>query len=135
MTSHCSAQVTVDGYLILSPTRRWHVYLIMGLTSAMTSRNDVTLMTSTCSVQVSVDRSLTLYPTCRWRVYFIMGLFTTLNGVCIVFASPPSRTAPYLQGVLSTMIIPFTVLCRLLILRKGACAYKCITDMWLYSQT
>ena len=70
-------------------------------------------------VQVAVDRSLTLYPTCRWHVYLTMGLTTTLNGVGGSFASLPSRTAPYLQGILATIIIPFTVLCRFLLLRKG----------------
>ncbi|KAK7093967.1 crt homolog 3-like [Littorina saxatilis] len=73
----------------------------------------------TLFLKVTVDKSLTLYPTCRWRVYLVMGLTTTLNGVGVVFASPPSRTAPYLQGVLATIIIPFTVLCRLVLLRKG----------------
>ncbi|XP_025080173.1 LOW QUALITY PROTEIN: uncharacterized protein LOC112555845 [Pomacea canaliculata] len=69
--------------------------------------------------KVTVDKSLSLAPTSTWRVYCIMGLTMGLNGLIVVFASPPSRTAPYLQGLLSTSLIPFTVLSRFLLLRKG----------------
>ncbi|XP_076470511.1 uncharacterized protein LOC143300613 [Babylonia areolata] len=66
------------------------------------------------------DRSVTLLPVAvRWRVLWAMGALTLANGFCATFASPPSRTAPYLQGLLITMRIPFTVLMRLAILRKG----------------
>nr|KAG5702492.1 hypothetical protein BaRGS_015124 [Batillaria attramentaria] len=79
----------------------------------------VVLAAMTLALKVTVDRSLSLKPTSAWRTFFLLGLCNTLNGVGVVFASPPDRTAPYLQGILATIQIPFTVFCRFLILRKG----------------
>lgn len=66
-----------------------------------------------------LDPTASLRPTASWKVLFAMGLFTTLNGILVVNASPPDRTPPYLQGILSATVIPYTVVCRLIILRKG----------------
>ncbi|KAJ8320713.1 hypothetical protein KUTeg_002300 [Tegillarca granosa] len=73
----------------------------------------------TLAVRYTIDKTATLRPTSSHKVLFAMGLFTALNGVFVVFASPPSRTPPYLQGILQSMVIPYTILFRLLILRKG----------------
>lgn len=73
----------------------------------------------TLVVKYTIDKTATLRPTSSHKVLFAMGLFTALNGVFIVFASPPNRTPPYLQGILQSMVIPYTILFRLIILRKG----------------
>lgn len=65
------------------------------------------------------DREMALVPSVRWWVLLQMGVCFMLTGLCATFASPPSRTPPYLQGVLLTLIIPFTVVARFVILRKG----------------
>lgn len=66
-----------------------------------------------------IDSSATLRPTSSYKILFMMGLFTAMNGILVVYASPPDRTPPYLQGILQSSVIPFTVLLRLVILRKG----------------
>ncbi|XP_046340537.1 uncharacterized protein LOC124121566 [Haliotis rufescens] len=66
------------------------------------------------------ERSFSCFkPTANWKILLLVGFATTMNGVLVVFASPPSRTPPYLQGILATTVIPYTVVCRFLILRKG----------------
>ena len=47
------------------------------------------------------------------RLLFLVGLCDALNGVLVVFASPGSRTPPYLQAILGNFLIPLTVLFRL----------------------
>jgi len=49
-----------------------------------------------------------------------VGFLLALNGMMIVFASPSSRTAPYLQVILGNMTIPTTIIARKLILNKGS---------------
>ncbi|XP_065183625.1 uncharacterized protein LOC135814430 [Sycon ciliatum] len=48
----------------------------------------------------------------------LLGSFNTLNGILIVFSSPEDRTPVFLQPLLSTIIIPFTVFFSYVILRK-----------------
>ncbi len=50
-----------------------------------------------------------LFP--QWQ-FMLIGLFDALNGVLVVFASPPTRTAPFLQAILSNSAIPLTILFR-----------------------
>lgn len=66
-----------------------------------------------------IDSSITLKLVSSLKIVFALGLFTALNGILVVFASPPDRTPGYLQGILSTTVIPYTILCRLIFLRKG----------------
>lgn len=66
-----------------------------------------------------IDSRATLRPTSSFKILFCMGLFTAMNGILVVYASPPNRTPPYLQGILQSSVIPFTVLLRLIILRRG----------------
>lgn len=66
-----------------------------------------------------IDSSATLRPTSSYKILFLMGLFTAMNGILVVYASPPNRTPPYLQGILQSSVIPFTVLLRFVILRRG----------------
>lgn len=48
-----------------------------------------------------------------------MGFLNALNGVLIVYSSPTDRTPLFLQPILSTSVIPFTVILRFFVLRKG----------------
>ena len=66
-----------------------------------------------------IDKSVSFRPTSSYKAYFAIGIVNALNGILTVYASPPMRTPGYLQGILSSAIIPFTVLCRLIFLRKG----------------
>lgn len=52
-----------------------------------------------------------LFP--QWQLILI-GVFDALNGVFVVYASPPSRTAPFLQAILGNFIIPLTIFFRYL---------------------
>ena len=59
-----------------------------------------------------------------WRPHsfpftMLIGFLNSLNGILVVYASAPSRTPPYLQAILYCSIIPFTVIVRYIILRKG----------------
>lgn len=63
----------------------------------------------------SVNRDTLMFP--QWQM-FLVGLFDALNGVFIVYASPPVRTAPFLQAILGNFLIPLTIVFRLLIIRK-----------------
>lgn len=69
--------------------------------------------------KVTIDRSISMKPTASFKILLLMGFLTTMNGILVVFASPPDRTPPYLQGILQTTVIPYTIIFRLLILRKG----------------
>lgn len=67
---------------------------------------------------------------CRLLLYFCSFRFSqvllwhwpccsSVNGLLVVYASDPLRTPPYLQALLSCTLIPFTIVARLLILKKG----------------
>ena len=47
----------------------------------------------------------------QWQLCLI-GVFDALNGVFVVYASSPARTAPFLQAILGNFIIPLTILFR-----------------------
>ena len=58
----------------------------------------------------------------NWRnhgVNAFVGFLNASNAILVVYASHPSRTSPALQALLGTSVIPFTVGCRYIILRKG----------------
>lgn len=61
----------------------------------------------------------------QWQL-FLVGLFDALNGVFVVYASPPVRTAPFLQAILGNFLIPLTIGFRLLIIRKRPTLLKLI---------
>jgi drug/metabolite transporter (DMT)-like permease len=66
-----------------------------------------------------LNRGFSLHLSCSQKRVALMGLFNALNGVLIVYSSPSSRTPVFLQPILSTSVIPFTVILRFLLLRKG----------------
>eukprot|EP01065_Artemidia_motanka_P042040 TRINITY_DN5564_c0_g1_i1.p1 TRINITY_DN5564_c0_g1~~TRINITY_DN5564_c0_g1_i1.p1 ORF type:complete len:427 (+),score=179.42 TRINITY_DN5564_c0_g1_i1:64-1281(+) len=47
-----------------------------------------------------------------------IGLANALSGIMIVFASPSSRTAEYLQAILGNFLIPMTIIIRAIVMRK-----------------
>nr|XP_022326332.1 uncharacterized protein LOC111126172 isoform X4 [Crassostrea virginica] len=79
----------------------------------------VLFVLTTLLAKHTIDSSIEFKPASTWKMIFAMGLFTALNGILVVFASPPDRTPGYLQGILSTTTIPYTIICRLIFLRKG----------------
>ncbi|EDO46832.1 predicted protein [Nematostella vectensis] len=62
-------------------------------------------------------------------ILFGVGLCDALNGSLVVFASPPSRTAPYLQAILGNFIIPLTIVLRFFVLRKKPTILKFVCGM------
>ena len=66
-----------------------------------------------------IDPTMSLKSTTSHRVMALVGGMNSLNGVLVVYASDPDRTSPQLQAILGTSVIPFTVICRYIILRKG----------------
>ncbi|KAK6176499.1 hypothetical protein SNE40_014771 [Patella caerulea] len=97
-------EVNSDTYALLMIANVWFMLVFVVIMLAM---------------KFFVNRSLSFKPCTQWKWLFVMGLTTTLNGIFVVFASPPNRTPPYLQGILATTNIPFTVLSRFVLLRKG----------------
>mmetsp|Transcript_73732 Transcript_73732/g.173181 ORF Transcript_73732/g.173181 Transcript_73732/m.173181 type:complete len:306 (-) Transcript_73732:112-1029(-) len=55
-----------------------------------------------------------------------IGICDALNGLLVVFASPGSRTAPYLQALLGNFLIPMTIGWRWIILKRSATATQCL---------
>ena len=96
--------IGADAYVLLSQGVIWFVIIFVIMTQAL---------------HYLFDNRINLKPTGSFKILFVMGFLTTLNGVLVVYASPPNRTPPYLQGLLTTTSIPFTVVCRIIWLRKG----------------
>ncbi len=74
----------------------------------------------TVGYKLCIDWSLSLLPTTNWRFLLVIGFCNGVAGIPLMFASDPDRTPPYLQALLSTIVIPYTVVFRYIILRKGA---------------
>jgi hypothetical protein len=74
--------------------------LVQSLTNAIAGRRVLTLLT--------IDDDL-FFP--QWQLLLI-GIFDALNGVFVVFASMPARTAPFLQAILGNFTIPLTIFFR-----------------------
>ncbi len=81
------------------------IYFIVNLIIYIRSRNQL--------------KHRTLLPTTSWRVVVSVGFLMAINGLLVVYASDPNRTSPYLQAILYTTSIPFIILFRFLILKKG----------------
>lgn len=47
----------------------------------------------------------------QWQLMLI-GCCDAFNGILVVFASSPSRTAPFLQAILGNIVIPLTIVLR-----------------------
>ena len=65
------------------------------------------------------DPDMVLRSTVSHRVMALSGTLNAANLLLIVYASDSSRTSPQLQAILGTSVIPFTVICRYLIIKKG----------------
>ena len=70
-------------------------------------------------LKIFVDRKLKLVPVSSWGTLFTVGISMSLNTLFVGFGSLPSRTPPYLQAILPTLMIPYSVIARLVILRRG----------------
>lgn len=47
----------------------------------------------------------------QWQL-FLIGFFDALNGFLVVYSSPSTRTAPFLQAILGNFLIPLTIIFR-----------------------
>ena len=92
-----------DEYPVLLFSSLWFPFFFFGL----------------IAISKFLDPDMVLKSTVSHRVMFITGLLNSLNGLLVVYASDPSRTSPQLQAILGTSLIPFTVICRYILLRKG----------------
>ncbi|XP_064389976.1 crt homolog 2-like isoform X2 [Halichondria panicea] len=115
-SSNTSSPPEMDPYFVLSSASISFV-IIFG-TCLLVILSVQLLLNRLCKERrfrfITVENDL-LFP--QWQ-FMLIGFFDALNGVLVVFASPPTRTAPFLQAILSNSAIPLTILFRFLILRK-----------------
>ncbi len=71
------------------------------------------------AVKLLLDRSIAFLPQASWKNVILVGSLTSLSGVLMGFTCLPSRTPPNLQALLGTMLVPFTVIAKYILLRKG----------------
>lgn len=69
----------------------------------------VTAIVSALTGSKYITRDDLTFP--QWQ-FFLIGFFDALNGVFVVFASIPKRTAPFLQAILGNFLIPLTIIFR-----------------------
>lgn len=109
-TNHTVAQPFMDAYFVLSFASLSFV-VIFGVSTAVLA---VVQVITNAVAGRRVVNALTmqddlLFP--QWQLLLI-GVFDALNGVFVVFASDPKRTAPFLQAILGNFTIPFTIFFR-----------------------
>ena len=73
-----------------------------------------------------LNKGFSLHLSCSQKQVALMGFLNSLNGVLVVYSSPSERTPEFLQPILSTSVIPFTVILRFLLLRKGVSGGKLV---------
>lgn len=66
----------------------------------------------------------------QWQL-FLIGFFDALNGIFVVYASPTTRTAPFLQAILGNFMIPLTIFFRYCAYPVGS-STGCIAYVVLY---
>nr|XP_054750621.1 uncharacterized protein LOC129256445 [Lytechinus pictus] len=94
---------STDEYPVLFFTALWFPIFFLGLVA----------------INKLIDPEMSLKSTVSHRVMAMVGGMNSLNGLLVVYASDPERTSPQLQAILGTSVIPFTVISRYIILRKG----------------
>ncbi|XP_033648000.1 uncharacterized protein LOC117307370 [Asterias rubens] len=92
-----------DAYPVILYTAVWFQPFFFGLVYINKYINPLALTTSSVS----------------HKLMALVGFLNAANGILVVYASDPSRTSGALQALLSTSSIPFTVVFRYIILRKG----------------
>ncbi len=109
-SSNTSSPPEMDPYFVLSSASISFV-IIFG-TCLLVILSVQLLLNRLCKERrfrfITVENDL-LFP--QWQ-FMLIGFFDALNGVLVVFASPPTRTAPFLQAILSNSAIPLTILFR-----------------------
>lgn len=101
-----SNSMTKDGgseYPVLLLSSMWFPFFFFGLV----------FLTKFLSPSMSLRSSVSN------RIMLLVGFLNAINGVLVVYASSTSRTPAALQAILSTSVIPFTVISRYILLRKG----------------
>lgn len=64
-------------------------------------------------------RHRNLFPTTSWKMAILVGVMYSINGILVVYASPPSRTPSYLLAIMYSTTTPYCMVFRYLILKKG----------------
>ena len=109
-SSNSSSSPTMDPFFVLSFASLSFV-VIFGSTCAVLGA--VQLITNAITgrtvLKIFTLEDDLLFP--QWQLILI-GVFDALNGVFVVFASMPSRTAPFLQAILGNFTIPLTIFFR-----------------------
>ena len=95
-SSNSTASLSMDPFFVLSSASFSFVVIFGALTLVSAALGAVTL-------------DDLRFP--QWQL-FLIGLFDALNGVLIVYSSPSSRTAPFLQAILGNFLIPLTIIFR-----------------------
>ena len=100
----------MDPYFVLT-CASFSFVLIFGFCSLVLAVTQFLLnrMLQTDRYQFITLKNDLLFP--QWQLMLI-GLFDAMNGVFVVFASPSSRTAPFLQAILGNAMIPLTIVFR-----------------------
>ena len=111
-TSNSTYQPSMDPFFVLSFASLSFVVIFGAITAVMAAVQIIVnhLKGEEVISLLSKENDLK-FP--QWQLILI-GVFDALNGVLVVFASLPSRTAPFLQAILGNFIIPLTIIFRLL---------------------
>jgi hypothetical protein len=64
------------------------------------------------------NRNFSLHLTSSHKLLALLGFLNAINRLLIVYSSPSDRTPEFLQPILSSSLIPYTVILRFLVLRK-----------------
>lgn len=107
---NASSPPTMDPFFVLSFSALFFVILFGCITLALAAvQLTVNKLVEKPKLQfITVEDDL-LFP--QWQLLLI-GIFSALNGLFVVFASLPSRTAPFLQAILGNFSVPLTILFR-----------------------
>lgn len=109
-SSNTSAPPQMDAYFVLSSATISFV-VIFGISLLVVLLVQYLLNTFSTEKRYSF---ITMHNDVRfpqWQLMLI-GFFDALNGILVVFASPPTRTAPFLQAILSNVSIPLIIVFR-----------------------
>ena len=67
----------------------------------------------------TVEKDMILVPWKQWKIISYTGVLNAFNALLVIYTSDPSRTPAYLQAILMTTTIPYTVVCRYIMLKQG----------------
>ena len=106
-SNHTNASAVIDPFFVLSFSSLSFVVIFGGITAVlMVVQILVNSISGRKVLKLITKEDDLLFQ--EWR----FGVLDALNGVFVVFASLPSRTAPFLQAILGNFLIPLTIFFR-----------------------